>query len=477
MLSHYALGLHRNANPALSWTFDIKLVINTWMRPNVLLISCYELGRQPLGLASPLAFLKRAGYSAESLDLSVELLDESAIARADFIAVSVPMHTALRLGLRVAERVQELNPGAHLCFFGLYATLNAELLLSAGADSVLSGECEDALVERIDTLGALGTTFGNKAPPPVIDRLDYPVPYREGLPPLEQYVHLELPDGSHRSVGTVESSRGCLHWCRHCPLPPVYGGRFFIVPKATVLEDIDQLVARGARHINFADPDFLNGPGHALEVARALHREHPDVTFDFTAKVEHLLKHRDRLPELAALGCVFIVSAVESLSHRVLAELDKGHTSRDAREALSAVREAGIAPRPTFVAFTPWTTREDYREVFRWLLEEDLVEHVDPIQLTLRLLIPPGSLLIENTSLQPFLGELDRAGLTYHWSHPDPGMDELQKDVEATVKSSVRNGHTNREIFQKLARRVGLRQEVALLASSKAPRLTEAWFC
>ena len=446
------------------------------MRPNVLLISCYELGRQPLGLASPLAFLKRAGYSAESLDLSVESLDESAIARADFIAVSVPMHTALRLGLRVAERVQEVNPAAHLCFFGLYATLNAEMLMSTGVDSVLSGECEDALVERVNNLRALGA-LGKKAPPPVLDRLDYPVPYREGLPPLEQYVHLELPDGSLRSVGTVETSRGCLHSCRHCPLPPVYGGRFFIVPKATVLEDIGQLVAQGARHINFADPDFLNGPGHALEVARALHREHPDVTFDFTAKVEHLLKHRNRLPELAALGCAFIVSAVESLSDRVLAELDKGHTSRDARVALRGVREAGIAPRPTFVAFTPWTTRQDYRELFRWLLEEDLVEHVDPIQLTLRLLIPPGSLLLENKSLRPFLGELDRARLTYRWSHPDPAMDELQKEVQAAVESSVREGHTDGEIFRNLAGRVGLRQEATFPTSSKGPRLTEAWFC
>ena len=141
------------------------------------------------------------------------------------------------------------------------------------------------------------------------------------------------------------------------------------------------------------------------------------------------------------------------------------------------MREAGIAPRPTFVAFTPWTTREDYRELFRFVLEEDLVEHVDPIQLTLRLLIPPGSLLLENTSLQPFLGELDKAGLTYRWSHPDPAMDELQKDVEAAVESSVRKRHPNGEIFRNLAGRVGLRQKAAFLASAKAPRLTEAWFC
>ena len=108
-------------------------------QPSVLLISCYELGHQPLGLASPLAFLERAGIEAEVIDLSVDPLDEDKLRRADFVAVSVPMHTALRLGLLVAERVRKLNPGCQLCFYGLYATLNSEMLVDSGADAVLSG--------------------------------------------------------------------------------------------------------------------------------------------------------------------------------------------------------------------------------------------------------------------------------------------------------------------------------------------------
>jgi len=41
-------------------------------------------------------------------------------------------------------------------------------------------------------------------------------------------------------------------------------------------------VAAGATHITFGDPDFLNGPGHALKVVRAAHAEFPRLTFDFT---------------------------------------------------------------------------------------------------------------------------------------------------------------------------------------------------
>lgn len=70
--------------------------------------------------------------------------------------------------------------------------------------------------------------------------------------------------------------------------------------------------------------DFLNGPGHALKPVRALHAQFPDLSYDFTAKIEHLLRHRERVPEFAATGCVFVVSAVESLSDVVLANLEKG---------------------------------------------------------------------------------------------------------------------------------------------------------
>ena len=285
-----------------------------------------------------------------------------------------------------------------------------------------------------------------------------------------------MRDGSHAVVGTVEASRGCRHRCRHCPLPSVYDARFFVVPRETVLADVRQLVEAGAAHINFADPDFLNGPRHALDIVRAMHDEHPKLTFDFTAKVEHLLQHRDVLPELAASGCSFIVSAVESLNDRVLTELDKGHTASDARDILTFTRAAGIALRPTFVAFTPWTSYDDYRELFRWVIDEDLVHHVDPIQLTLRLLVPPGSLLVENPGLAPYLGELDRDALTYRWTHPDPDMDRLQREASALVEVGTRDNLSNRDVFDSLAELAGV-SVPAGIGTIQAPRLTEAWFC
>jgi hypothetical protein len=257
-----------------------------------------------------------------------------------------------------------------------------------------------------------------------------------------------------------------------------------------VLADVRQLVAAGATHITFGDPDFLNGPRHALAVARALHAEFPRMTFDITAKVEHLLRRRTDLPELAALGCLFIVSAVESLSDTVLAHLDKGHTGADVQEALGAVRATGIALRPTWVAFTPWTTLSDYRAMLDFVEDEGLIHHVDSVQYAVRLLVPPGSLLLKSDAMRPYLGPLIDDAFHYKWTHPDPRMDALHIMVTALVADAAAAREDAEVTFARIRdladeptyRRHAVFDTPPLPGPSaartrRAPRLTEAWFC
>jgi radical SAM superfamily enzyme YgiQ (UPF0313 family) len=448
----------------------------------ILLVACYEMGHQPLAVAWPAAFLERAGYAPAVLDLSVEPLDIEKIRRARLVAISVPMHTALRLGVRVAARVRDVNPAATLVFYGLYAALNAEYLLrEAHGAAVLAGELEDALV---GVVRGLESPHGAEPRPTVLARLDFPAPARAALPSLKKYAHLDRGGGALELVGYVEASRGCKHTCRHCPIPPVYGGRFFVVPRDVVLADVRQQVAAGATHVTFGDPDFLNGPGHALAVARALHAELPAVSFDFTAKVEHLLRHRARLPELAELGCLFIVSAAESLDDHVLSVLDKGHTGRDIVEALRVTRDAGIALRPTWVAFTPWTTLDGYRAWLDFVESAALIDAVDPVQYGLRLLIPPGSLLLEHPEMRPHLGPLVADAFYYEWTHPDARMDRLQQAVSLEVAAAADRREDAAVTFFRVR---ALADEAAGLAPRPGrpavpgrrhvPRLTEPWFC
>jgi radical SAM superfamily enzyme YgiQ (UPF0313 family) len=446
----------------------------------ILLIACYELGHQPLAVAWPAAFLERRGYAPEVMDVSVERFDPARAARARLVAISVPMHTALRLGVGIAERVRAVNPGCHVCFYGLYAALNAEWLLATCADSVLAGELESDLVELAARLERGVQAAGAVAPR--LARLDFPLPGRRALPALTEYARLER-DGRQELTGYVEASRGCKHRCRHCPIPPVYGGRFFVVPADVVLADVRQLVAAGARHVTFGDPDFLNGPGHAIALARALHAEFPDVTFDVTAKVEHLLRHRRLLPELAALGCAFVVTAVESLSDTVLGHLAKGHTRADFVEVLGLARAAGLTLRPTWVPFTPWTTLDDYRELLEFVARERLVDHIDPVQYSIRLLVPPGSLLLEYHGMRPHLGELGQEAFHYRWTHPDPRMDQLHAEVSDAVAKGADGKQDAARTFARVveladrAAGVPARELLVEREATRPPRLTEPWFC
>jgi radical SAM superfamily enzyme YgiQ (UPF0313 family) len=457
----------------------------------VLLLSCYELGHAPLGLASPAAFLEAAGYRPALHDLATGRLEPARVRDARFVGISVPMHTALRLGLRAAERVRELNPAAHVCCFGLYAGLNAELLLAGPADSVIGGEYEPALLALVQGLAAgrvppiAGVSTRARRSPPRLERTAFLPPSRAGLRPLADYARLELPDGA-RTVGYVEASRGCKHGCLHCPIPPVYGGRFFVVPRAVVLEDVAALVAQGAQHITFGDPDFFNGPGHALRLVEALHARFPALSYDVTIKVEHLLRHRALLPALARTGCLFIVSAVESLSDAVLAQLEKGHTRADVTAALAAVRAAGIALRPTWLPFTPWSTLADYRALLDFVWRERLVHHVDPVQFAIRLLVPPGSALLGTPQFAPHQGSLDAAALSHTWRHPDPRMDALQKRVAAIVEAAAANGEDAETTFRAIhaaALEADPPSDAAVPALPAvwslppAPRLSEPWFC
>jgi radical SAM superfamily enzyme YgiQ (UPF0313 family) len=468
---------------------------------DIVLVSCYEPGYQPIAVASAAAFLRASGYAPLTLDLAVEELAERGLdrlAHARLVAISAPMHTAMSIGLRLARRLRALNPAAHICVFGLYAALNRALLGRASdsppsrtlADTVLGVECEQDLVALAATLASapLSPTLssprgaGEKEEAPRLHRLPFLVPDRGDLPRLDRYARLLVGD-ERRVAGHVEATRGCKYRCRHCPIPPVYDGRFFAVPVEIVLEDARRQIADGARHITFGDPDFLNSAKHAMTVARALHAAHPEVTFSFTAKVEHIVTQREIFPELAALGCVFLVSAVESLSDPILALLDKGHTGADVVEALAIVRGAGISLRPTFVAFTPFTTLQDYLALCRFIRGHDLEQEVDPVQMAIRLLIPPGSLLLERAEMTPFLVGLDEEGLTHRWRHPDPRMDQLEGQVAALVEEAAHGGESPSATFARIhelaARLAGEAAPPVRLKRRHAapPHLSEPWFC
>jgi radical SAM superfamily enzyme YgiQ (UPF0313 family) len=442
----------------------------------VLLVSTYDLGRQPFGLASPAAWLRRAGLDVECIDTSREQLSDDVIRRATIVAFYLPMHTATRLAGPLIERVRTTNPAASCVAYGLYAPLNADWLRGRGVSLVLGPEAEEELV----ALALDKSPIPSRGPH--IPKLQFIQPDRTTLPPLQRYAALQMSDGSRRVAGATDATRGCKHLCRHCPIVPVYRGAFRAIPADVVLADVTAQVASGAQHISFGDPDFFNAPTHARRIVERLAMECPDLSYDVTIKIEHLLKHRDLLSLLHETGCMFVTSAVESIDPLVLRYLRKGHTREDFVEAVALCREAGVRLSPTFVPFTPWTTAAGYVELLDQLVEVGLEEDVAPIQLGIRLLVTADSALLELDEIREGVEPFDPASLTWPWHHRDPAVDTLQADVMRVV--AAMNGAPRREVFDAidvLARVAAHAAPQPIVRSRPAgaapPHLTEAWYC
>jgi radical SAM superfamily enzyme YgiQ (UPF0313 family) len=454
----------------------------------VLLVSTYDLGRQPFGLASPAAWLREAGYEVRCVDAAKTPLAEADVRRARLVAFHLPMHTATRLAGPWLQRVRRWNPDAHLCGYGLYAPLNEAWLRSLGVATILGAEFEADLVALAGALER-GDTHFRPAGTTGLPRLRFRTPDRSDLPALTAYAALQAGD-ARRTAGYTEASRGCQHRCRHCPIVPIYNGRFRIVPSEVVLADVRAQVAAGARHITFGDPDFFNGIRHALRIVSAFAREFPGVSYDVTIKIEHLLHHARHLRTLVETGCAFVTSAVESVDDRILEILQKGHTREDFVRVAALCRETDLVLSPTFVAFTPWTTLGGYGDLLDTIEALGLVDHVAPIQLAIRLLVPAGSRLLEVPELRAFLHPFDAATLAYPWSHPDPRVDALQRDVATVV--GRRLTASRREVFDAIAGLVrddtGRRRverpasrpgdaRPPLASRATVPYLTEPWYC
>ena len=332
-------------------------------------------------------------------------------------------------------------------------------------------------------VGEMSDLGGPTAPQtPRVPRVQFLVPDRQGLPALTKYATLQW-GAERRTVGYTEASRGCKHRCRHCPIVPVYDGRFRVVPVDIVMADVRAQVAAGARHVTFGDPDFFNGIGHALAVIERFAGEFSGVSYDVTIKVEHLIQHAGVLPRLRDTGCAFVTTAVEAVDDRILARLEKGHTRADFERVVADTRAVGLTLAPTFVAFTPWTTLEGYCDLLQTIDRLGLAEHVSPVQLAIRLLVTEGSRLLELPDVRAVTQPFSPRSLTYPWVHVDPRVDELQKRVEAFV--GVNLSAPRRELFARVwalahdAAGVSAEQyaEPDIPARAAIPYLNEPWYC
>lgn len=456
---------------------QISEIDNQTNKVKVLAVSTYELGHQPLILAQIASVLTKYDIEFSVVDNSVanysfNTLDDFMLPNNSLpthLIISVPMHTATQLGKSIAAKAKKLfGEDLVTIAIGLYAKVAAQ---EPGLFDIAIPDLDlNYLLSQLN----VNETLDQKT-------LRALVPDRTMLPGLGNYAHF-ISSNSKELVGYVETTVGCAHMCRHCPVPVIHKGSFKAIPVATVMSQIDTLYHEGARHITFGDPDFLNGPTHALKILRQMHTKYSDLTFDATIKVEHVLENLDIWDEMRELGLQFIVSAFEHTSDIILKKLAKGHTKNDIVKSISVLRRSGIEVRPSLLPFTPWTTREDLVDLIDFIFEQDLVANVDPVQLSIKLLIPLDSLLLEDADLS--VQQWNSETLSFEWNFPDPAIDQVHKEISQLIQKSESletNSLTTltsiREIIYSL---IGIKPPFISfeeLSHSEKPRLSESWFC
>lgn len=449
-------------------------------KTNILLISPYDIGRQPFALAQTSTWLKEAGFTVNCLDLSIQKLEKTLLQEADIIGLFLGMHTATRIALQALPKIKQ-QTNATLFAFGLYAPLNQTVLKSSGVDYFFAGESEPDILALAKQLSNNNPLVAKEA---IIstDKIKFKLPDRTSLPVISQYAQLVQENNEQKVLGFIETSRGCKYVCRHCPVTPIYEGKFRIVPFDIVMQDIAQQVEMGAEHISFGDPDFFNGPTHAKKVILAMHKLYPALSFDATIKIEHILNHADLLSVLKDTGCLFITCAVESFDDNILLKLDKGHTRADTFKAVSLINQAGLSISPTFVPFSPWTTLEGYRDLLQDIVSLNLINEVTPIQLGIRLLIPNGSYLLKLPNFDTLIGEFDTEKLGFPWQNTDPKVDQLQTTIMAIIERADSQNQTRHntflDIWNTTHQALGIKApSLPAFEAKQVPHLTETWYC
>jgi radical SAM superfamily enzyme YgiQ (UPF0313 family) len=420
----------------------------------ICLVSTYESGFQSLGTAVAAAHLSEIGINPRLLDLSVSsALSMQEFEEYDWVGFHLPMFHSLPTAFQIAASIRAAGIRTRCFFFGLYASLFKAEILAKYGDFVFDTDWEDDIVllatdpDRLLTSAGDAGAQGKAALPAYAYRRQdrHLPPKRSFLPHVSTFAKL-IDRGAAYVTGNVEATRGCIHKCTHCPIPPVYDGKLTIIPADVVLQDIDNLVAMGARNISFIDPDFLNAPKHSIEIVQRMNQKYPFLTYDFTAKVSHLRKHQSHVEVLARYGLTYILTAMEFNNDRALDVLEKKHNVDDLNWSVKFLRSVGVHIKPTFVFINPWTSVSDLSELLDFIESNDLIECVDPIQYKIKLLLFSNSRLLDGARVsQEMLGDSNE--LYTEWTHDDPAIEAIYQRSAAAVDAGLARKAGNAEIF------------------------------
>ena len=426
----------------------------------ILLTSFYDLGKQPKIIAEIVDRYNSSEIEFDFVDFSVENQNID-LENYDVLGIYAPMHTATILSI---EYIKDKKLPNKMFTFGLYGSVLEDFNSSIRYIKDIESD-ELALFLEINDDHQFS--------------LKNNIPNRQIFPDISNYAH--LVDGSNNLIaGSVETTYGCKHSCTHCPVPISFNGTFKTYSLEKIVSDVENQVNQGAKHISFNDPDFFNGPIHALKILESLNEKFPSITYDSTIKVEHILKYKKYFKELSSLNMVFVISAFETTNDLVLSILEKNHTSNDLNNSIEISQDFGIDIRPTWMPFSPWTELNDLSNIVKLIEKYELRETVDPIQLTIKLLIPKHSLIIKKPEINKYLGNYEKNSLSFKWKYENNDVEKLQSSLfDFILHNSELDEHKQ---YLGMVNIIEKFTDTELLKNStydfkNVPKLSETWFC
>ncbi len=414
----------------------------------ILIVSTFEGGYQPISALAAVTALVEHNFEADLLDVYVDGVDEEKISSADIIALSMPLFDSLESGVQLLKQIENVNKTAPRIAFGQYATLNPQHLSLNYVDYTLVGEWEKPIVslanhlvkgEALETAGICSREMAElgSIPNPLITRKNIRKPLREYAPSLHKYPQPQVEKLLERKalVGGLETSRGCIHKCTYCSVFAAYDTKVVKVDEEFIVSDIEQMLEQGMEHLTFMDADFFNAKRRNVELIQHLHKKFPDLTFDFTTRVDFILELEELIPVLSECNVKFITSALEFPTQNVLDIVAKDITVDDIERAITICNDANIKLNPTFIMYNPWVDKPELNEFQQFVSRNNLAEIIDPIQYETRLKLYKGSPLLNRESTKHL--ELSEQEFYFDWKHPNKEIDDLYQSNLTPVEEGV----------------------------------------
>ena len=364
----------------------IALVNPPWSFDGSIYFGCRE-PHLPLEYGYARALLTDAGHDAAIFDAQIDRIDTAALQSrvADFapdmiVVTTAPSYLFWRCAppeLRVPQHTLAAldGLGALTVAVGPHASSTPRIAVKKlGVDAGVQGECEEVLVKLADTpREAWGTIAGLvrrhnedivvQGGPQAVDMARLPaLRWHPDIVQRHAHHHHRFDTALHGPGAEMEVSRGCPYHCTFCAKDN-FRDRYRRRPLATILDELDGLIAAGASYVYFIDEIFL--PWRELLEALV---ERP-VEFGVQTRID--LWRPDMLDLLGRAGCVSIEAGVESLTPHGRDWLDK-----DCKLSTEELRDRLIHAKrsvPFVQANLIMTAGDDPEIIMRW--REELQQH------------------------------------------------------------------------------------------------------